>query len=98
MLPYVAMIVLTLFVRKSCFKRISEKGDRVRVLFLNQAGHSHSLHLHGIHPAEMDGVRPVANGNATIYEFDAEPYGVHLYHCKFEVVSQKNWKNSPKIS
>jgi len=63
-------------------------GDRIRVLFLNQAGHSHSLHFHGVHRAEMDGVRPVANGKATIYEFDAEPYGVHLYHCHIEPVTR----------
>jgi FtsP/CotA-like multicopper oxidase with cupredoxin domain len=39
------------------------------------------MHFHGVHPAEMDGVHPIRNGNATIYEFDATPYGVHLYHC-----------------
>ncbi len=66
----------------------AKQGDRIRVLFLNQAGHSHSLHFHGIHPAEMDGVRPVINGNATIYEFDAEPYGVHLYHCHIAPVTR----------
>ena len=66
----------------------AKQGDRVRVLFLNQAGHSHSLHFHGVHPAEMDGVRPVGNGKATIYEFDAEPYGVHLYHCHIEPVTR----------
>ncbi len=66
----------------------AKQGDRVRILFLNQAGHSHSLHFHGIHPAEMDGVRPVGNGKATIYEFDAEPYGVHLYHCHIEPVTR----------
>ncbi|MFB2769396.1 multicopper oxidase domain-containing protein [Pelatocladus sp. BLCC-F211] len=65
-----------------------KQGDRVRILFLNKAGHSHSLHFHGIHPAEMDGVRPVSNGNATIYEFDAEPFGVHLYHCHIEPVTR----------
>jgi manganese oxidase len=66
----------------------AKQGDRVRILFLNKAGHSHSLHFHGIHPAEMDGVRPVSNGKATIYEFDAEPFGVHLYHCHIEPVTR----------
>jgi FtsP/CotA-like multicopper oxidase with cupredoxin domain len=66
----------------------AKQGDRIRVLFLNQAGHSHSLHFHGIHTAEMDGIRPVANGSATIYEFDAEPYGVHLYHCHIAPVTR----------
>ncbi|MHC5935394.1 multicopper oxidase domain-containing protein [Nostoc sp.] len=66
----------------------AKQGDRIRVLFLNKAGHSHSLHFHGVHPAEMDGVRPIRNGSATIYEFDAEPYGVHLYHCHIEPVTR----------
>jgi manganese oxidase len=66
----------------------AKQGDRVRVLFHNQAGHSHSLHFHGVHPAEMDGIRPISNGSATIYEFDAEPYGVHLYHCHIQPVTR----------
>lgn len=65
-----------------------KQGERVRILFLNKAGHSHSLHFHGIHSSEMDGIRPVSNGSATIYEFDAEPYGVHLYHCHIEPVTR----------
>ncbi len=59
----------------------AREGERVRVLFLNQSGHAHTMHFHGFHPANMDGIRPVTNGTATIYEFDATPYGVHLYHC-----------------
>ncbi|HEY9613928.1 multicopper oxidase domain-containing protein [Allocoleopsis sp.] len=59
----------------------AREGDRVRIVFLNNGGHSHSMHFHGIHPAEADGVKPLRHGAATIYEFDAEPYGVHLYHC-----------------
>ncbi|MHC5610036.1 MAG: multicopper oxidase domain-containing protein [Nostoc sp.] len=66
----------------------AKEGDRIRILFFNKAGHSHSLHFHGVHPAEMDGVRPVRNGSATIYEFDAEPYGVHLYHCHIQPVTR----------
>ncbi len=64
------------------------EGDRVRVIFLNKGGHAHTMHFHGIHPAESDGVRPVRNGAATIYEFDAEPYGVHLYHCHIAPVTR----------
>jgi len=63
-------------------------GDRVRVVFSNQAGHSHSLHFHGIHPAASDGVLPVRHGTTEIYEFDAEPYGVHLYHCHIAPVTR----------
>jgi FtsP/CotA-like multicopper oxidase with cupredoxin domain len=65
-----------------------KEGDHVRVIFRNEGGHSHSLHFHGIHPAAMDGVQPIRNGKETIYEFDAEPYGVHLYHCHVEPVTR----------
>lgn len=64
------------------------EGDRVRVIFHNEGGRSHSMHFHGIHPAEMDGVKPVRHGKTTIYEFDAKPYGVHLYHCHIAPVTR----------
>ena len=64
------------------------QGDRIRVIFYNKAGHSHSLHFHGVHSAEMDGVKPVKNNTVQIYEFDAEPYGVHLYHCHIAPVTR----------
>jgi len=59
-------------------------GDRVRVNFLNQSSHPHSIHFHGWHPPEMDGSLPpqqVSPGERFVYEFDAEPFGLHLYHC-----------------
>lgn len=64
------------------------EGDRIRVIFLNNSGHAHTMHFHGIHPPEVDGIKPVRNGTATIYEFDAEPYGVHLYHCHISPVTR----------
>lgn len=64
------------------------EGDRIRVIFYNRAGHSHSLHFHGTHASEMDGVKPVRNNNVMIYEFDAEPFGVHLYHCHIEPITR----------
>lgn len=64
------------------------EGDRIRVIFYNKAGHSHSLHFHGVHTSEMDGVKPVKNGSVFIYEFDANPYGLHLYHCHIEPVTR----------
>ncbi|MBD1836395.1 multicopper oxidase domain-containing protein [Cyanobacteria bacterium FACHB-472] len=66
----------------------AKEGDRIRVLFLNQGGHSHSMHFHGFHPSEMDGAKPVRHGAATVYEFDAEPFGVHLYHCHTKPVTR----------
>ncbi len=59
------------------------QGDRIRIHFRNLGAHPHTMHFHGIHPANMDGVFewvPPKGGRFT-YEFDAEPYGVHLYHC-----------------
>jgi FtsP/CotA-like multicopper oxidase with cupredoxin domain len=60
------------------------EGDRVRVTFLNQGTHPHTIHFHGWHPPEMDGSLPehqVMPGGKFVYEFDAEPSGLHLYHC-----------------
>lgn len=58
------------------------EGDRIRVRLVNGTQHPHSVHFHGIHPAEMDGAfEPVAPGGQFTYEFDAEPFGLHLYHC-----------------
>ncbi|MFE4105054.1 multicopper oxidase domain-containing protein [Almyronema epifaneia] len=63
-------------------------GDRLRIVFHNEDGHSHSLHFHGTHAAEMDGITPIRHGKTTIYEFDAEPYGVHPYHCHIAPVTR----------
>ncbi len=63
-------------------------GERVRIIFDNEGGHAHSMHFHGIHPAEADGVRPVRHGKTTVYEFDAQPFGVHLYHCHIAPVTR----------
>jgi FtsP/CotA-like multicopper oxidase with cupredoxin domain len=60
------------------------EGDRVRVRFLNQGSHPHTIHFHGWHPPAMDGSMPehqVQPGDEFVYEFDAEPFGLHLYHC-----------------
>src|SRR5439155_12533243 len=32
------------------------EGDRVRIEFVNGTSHPHSMHFHGIHPGNMDGV------------------------------------------
>ncbi|HET6293677.1 MAG TPA: multicopper oxidase domain-containing protein [Kribbella sp.] len=61
-------------------------GDRLRVRFVNASAHPHTMHFHGIHPAEMDGVPGIGRGviepgGDFVYEFDAVPFGLHLYHC-----------------
>jgi len=59
------------------------EGDLLRIKFINNGSKEHTMHFHGIHPAEMDGVfEPVGgNGGQFIYEFTAGPVGVHPYHC-----------------
>ena len=63
------------------------EGDRIRIHFANGSSHPHSMHFHGIHSGEMDGVPGtgpgglVEPGDSFTYEFDAEPFGLHLYHC-----------------
>jgi manganese oxidase len=58
------------------------EGDRLRVVFKNRDAHPHTIHFHGFHPANMDGVfELVGPGQEFVYEFDAEPFGCHLYHC-----------------
>lgn len=58
------------------------EGDRVRVRFQNAGSHPHTIHFHGIHAADMDGVFEVIEpGGSYTYEFDAEPFGVQVYHC-----------------
>ncbi len=59
----------------------AREGDRLRIKFLNAGGHPHNIHFHGFHASEMDGVDPIATGKSFVYEFDAEPFGLHLYHC-----------------
>lgn len=59
------------------------EGDWVKVKFINQGSKQHTIHFHGFHAAEMDGVfEPVGgNGGQFTYEFEAGPVGVHPYHC-----------------
>lgn len=60
------------------------EGDRVIVTFRNLGRHAHSIHFHGWHPPAMDGSltgQEVEPGQTFVYEFDADPFGLHLYHC-----------------
>lgn len=63
------------------------EGDRLRIRFRNATGHPHTMHFHGIHPSAMDGIPGsgpgglVEPGGEFVYEFDATPFGLHLYHC-----------------
>src|SRR5919106_2586656 len=60
------------------------EGDRLRITFRNVGAHPHTIHFHGWHEPSMDGSLPgdqVAPGGTFVYEFDADPFGLHLYHC-----------------
>ena len=62
----------------------AKEGERLRIIFQNNGSHPHSIHFHGIHSARMDGVPGaglIGPGEEFIYEFDAKPFGCHLYHC-----------------
>jgi FtsP/CotA-like multicopper oxidase with cupredoxin domain len=58
------------------------EGEIIRIKFHNGDNHPHTIHLHGIHPANMDGVFEIIQpGQEYVYEFTAEPFGVFPYHC-----------------
>ena len=62
------------------------EGETLRVRFVNGGEHPHTMHFHGFHAPAMDGIPElgagvIAPGKSTTYAFDAEPFGVHLYHC-----------------
>jgi FtsP/CotA-like multicopper oxidase with cupredoxin domain len=64
----------------------AREGERLRVKFVNGSSHPHTIHFHGIHSSVNDGVTGIGAGNiepggSTVYELDARPFGVHLYHC-----------------
>jgi len=57
-------------------------GDRLLIHFENRGSKPHTIHFHGIHPANMDGVfELVPTGKTFMYDFVAEPFGVFPFHC-----------------
>jgi FtsP/CotA-like multicopper oxidase with cupredoxin domain len=57
-------------------------GDRLIIRFENRGSKPHTMHFHGIHPANMDGVfEVVPAGKSFTYDFIAEPFGIFPYHC-----------------
>lgn len=62
------------------------EGELLRIHFTNAGSHPHTIHFHGIHSAAMDGIPGVGRGmiytsESFTYEFEAKPFGCHLYHC-----------------
>ena len=68
--------------------RVTE-GDLIRITFINNGSKPHSIHTHGIHKAEMDGVFETINsGGRFVYEFYAEQFGVYPYHCHVQPLEE----------
>ena len=68
----------------------AREGELLRIRFVNASAHPHTMHFHGIHTALMDGMPGIGDnrgggqiepGEEFTYEFDASPFGLHLYHC-----------------
>jgi manganese oxidase len=60
------------------------EGELLRITFQNNGSMPHTMHFHGIHGASMDGITGVGEvvpGSVFTYEFEARPFGCHLYHC-----------------
>lgn len=65
------------------------EGDLIQIKFINNGSKPHSIHTHGIHKAEMDGVFETINpGGRFVYEFYAEQFGVYPYHCHVQPLEE----------
>ena len=64
----------------------AREGERLRINFVNGSNHPHTIHFHGIHRDRHGrgpgvGRRQHRARQVATYEFDATPFGLHLYHC-----------------
>jgi FtsP/CotA-like multicopper oxidase with cupredoxin domain len=58
------------------------QGDVVEATFHNKSTMAHSIHFHGIHGSTVDGTDPmVLPGQSFTYRFEAQPWGLFVYHC-----------------
>ena len=65
------------------------EGDRVIIHFINKTPLPHTVHLHGDHPSEQDGVFEQIPANGTYaYDIIAKPAGALAYHCHVPPVMQ----------
>lgn len=71
------------------------QGDKVEVTVINHGEMPHSLHMHSIHPSNMDGV-PIFSGDSGFiapgqnftYRFTAAPFGIFVYHCHMSPIQE----------
>ncbi len=59
----------------------AREGDLIRIHFQNKGSKPHTMHFHGFHNSSMDGSDFVLPAQSFTYEFEADPFGVHLFHC-----------------
>ena len=59
----------------------ASEGDIFSVEFTDQGSHPHTIHFHGVHPANIDASRGRLLPAARSHTVEAHPYGMHLYHC-----------------
>jgi manganese oxidase len=64
----------------------AKEGELLRIRFVNGTRQPHTIHFHGVHASLQDGVPGmgpglIEPGATTTYEFEANPFGLHLYHC-----------------
>ena len=67
------------------------EGDLIKIYFTNKGTKPHTMHFHGFHTSKMDGSMTedfVLPGKSFTYEFEADPFGVHLFHCHAAPVKQ----------
>jgi hypothetical protein len=67
------------------------EGDHIRIYFQNKGSKPHTMHFHGFHDSKNDGAMVedfVYPGQNVTYEFEAEPFGVHLFHCHSNPIKQ----------
>lgn len=70
-------------------------GDHVKITVINKGTMAHSMHMHSIHPGNMDGV-PIVSGDSGLippgkqftYDFIAGPVGIFPYHCHMTPVAE----------
>src|ERR1051325_2649182 len=71
------------------------QGDHIQIKVVNKGTMAHSLHMHSIHPGNMDGV-PIVSGDSGFippgksftYKFTANPVGIFPYHCHMFPVAE----------
>ena len=57
------------------------EGERVRIVLANRTSGRHTIHFHGSHDVNKDGLAWSNPGTELTLDFEARPFGLHPYHC-----------------